>query len=308
MLRKVSNSSTSKQELMASYGSLQSLSSSSLLGLPRLFSSFVSKSCPDSESMMSPTSILDSKSCSSFTNPFWSDTNSCKSPKQESKISRDKLDSRGVGLGLVDVLIQDDSDARIVKSDSKTVLFGSQLKIQIPHLTPSGVESPKSPPEFGIKTRNSYVGPFSPLLTPSPSKKSLFSSSNSSGNSPRVVSSISSSEMELSEEYTCVISHGANPRTTHIFDDCIVESCCGVSKLSESRKETPFSADHSLRFPSEDFLSSCNYCKKNLGQGVEIYMYRGEKAFCSSDCRYHEIELDEGIETPEFDDLYGTLL
>ncbi|GAA0174335.1 hypothetical protein LIER_27749 [Lithospermum erythrorhizon] len=306
MLRKVSNTTTSKQALMADYGSLQSPISASILGSPRLFSSFVPKSCPDSESMMSPTSILDSKS-SSFINPFWSDSNSCKSPKQESKIVWDKLGCRGVGLGLVDALIQENSDAKIVKSDSKNVLFGSQLKIQIPPLTPPGVESPKSPPEFGIKTRrNCHVGPFSPLPSPSRSKKSLVCSSNSSMNLPRVVSSLSASEMELSEEYTCVIYHGPNPKTTHIFDDCIVESCCGVSKFSESRKGNPFSGDCFMSFPSKNFLSFCHYCKKTLDQGNEIYMYRGEKAFCSSDCRYHEIELDEGIETPEFDDLYGT--
>ncbi|XP_016577279.2 FCS-Like Zinc finger 10-like [Capsicum annuum] len=41
-------------------------------------------------------------------------------------------------------------------------------------------------------------------------------------------------EMESSEDYTCVISHGPNPRTTHIFDNCIVERCCGVRKLREN--------------------------------------------------------------------------
>ncbi|MCD7463487.1 hypothetical protein HAX54_050725 [Datura stramonium] len=40
-------------------------------------------------------------------------------------------------------------------------------------------------------------------------------------------------EMESSEDYTCVINHGPNPRTTHIFDNCIVESYCGVRKLRQ---------------------------------------------------------------------------
>ncbi|EMS62216.1 hypothetical protein TRIUR3_26044 [Triticum urartu] len=35
-------------------------------------------------------------------------------------------------------------------------------------------------------------------------------------------------EMAMSEDYTCVISRGPNPRTRHIFDDCIVESCGDV--------------------------------------------------------------------------------
>ncbi|XP_055831233.1 uncharacterized protein LOC129900308 [Solanum dulcamara] len=41
-------------------------------------------------------------------------------------------------------------------------------------------------------------------------------------------------EMESSEDYTCVMIHGPNPKTTHIFDNCIIESCCGVRKLREN--------------------------------------------------------------------------
>jgi len=119
----------------------------------------------------------------------------------------------------------------------------------------------------------------------------------------RVVSAI---EMELSEDYTCVISHGPNPRTTHIFEDCIVESCCGGSGFSDSRKENGFFTDRLSSFPSESFLSICYSCKKNLGQGKDIYMYRGEKAFCSSECRYQQILLEEGMDKLEPDDDYGT--
>lgn len=44
--------------------------------------------------------------------------------------------------------------------------------------------------------------------------------------------------------------------------------------------------------PKTDFLSSCNMCRKKL-HGHDIYMYRGEKAFCSSECRYNQIVIDE---------------
>ncbi|XP_061963867.1 FCS-Like Zinc finger 12-like isoform X2 [Populus nigra] len=37
-------------------------------------------------------------------------------------------------------------------------------------------------------------------------------------------------------------------------------------------------------FWSKDFLSSCYLCKKLL-EGLDIFMYRGEKAFCSPECR-----------------------
>ncbi|XP_042518989.1 FCS-Like Zinc finger 14 [Macadamia integrifolia] len=45
-------------------------------------------------------------------------------------------------------------------------------------------------------------------------------------------------------------------------------------------------------FPTTDFLSSCHLCRKKL-HGRDIYMYRGEKAFCSTECRYQQIVTDE---------------
>ncbi|XP_059637114.1 FCS-Like Zinc finger 14-like [Cornus florida] len=45
-------------------------------------------------------------------------------------------------------------------------------------------------------------------------------------------------------------------------------------------------------FPASDFLSSCHLCRKKL-HGKDIYMYRGESAFCSEECRYRQIVMDE---------------
>ncbi|KAL3505938.1 hypothetical protein ACH5RR_031320 [Cinchona calisaya] len=303
---------------MADIGGLSSPSEkqrrpiSSIFSSPRLFTSFASKGLlTDSESLMSPTSILDSKPFSALRNSFWSDSTTPKTPKPENKLQLEKLESRSVGLGLTDAL-SDESDSNVCKQQSRMVVFGSQLKIQIPPLPPSVVvspadSSPKSPAAFGIKTRNSQMGSsFSPGLSPSSVRKSPFGSSNSglgSSNSPRIFSGLSLSEMELSEDYTCVISHGPNPRTTHIFDDCIVESCSG--QISSSRKPIDgFFINRSMGYPSDSFLSFCYNCKKNLGQGKDIYMYRGEKAFCSSDCRDKEMMLEEGMEISESDDIF----
>lgn len=44
--------------------------------------------------------------------------------------------------------------------------------------------------------------------------------------------------------------------------------------------------------PSPDFLNSCDLCHKKL-HGKDIFMYRGEKAFCSTECRYGQMVLDE---------------
>ncbi|XP_008803746.2 FCS-Like Zinc finger 5-like [Phoenix dactylifera] len=41
------------------------------------------------------------------------------------------------------------------------------------------------------------------------------------------------------------------------------------------------------------FLSSCGLCKRHLGPGVDTYIYRGEIAFCSLQCRQHQINLDD---------------
>ncbi|XP_073277947.1 FCS-Like Zinc finger 8-like [Primulina huaijiensis] len=298
---------------MADYEPLQSPKNnyrhriSSIFSSPKLFTDFVSKGSAETESLMSsPTSILDSKPFLALKNPFWSEPNTPKTPKPESKNLWEKLDSGKVGLGLIDVLIDEKSDPNVSKVDSRMVLIGSQLKIQVPPLLPpvlSPADSPKSPGDFGIKTRNSHIGSFSPRFSPSPIKKSPFSSSNSGA-----FSSLSASEMELSEDYTCVISYGPNPKTTHIFDDCIVESSSGVVKFSDSRKKIGFSSNQSMSYPSESFLSFCYNCKRNLGQGKDIYMYRGEKAFCSSDCRDKEMMLEEegGLEIRESNYVYGT--
>lgn len=273
---------------MADNGSLSSTdkyrkSSSYILSSPRLFTGFTSKVYTDTESIMSPTSILDSKPVPAIKTHFWSNgnTNSPRTSKPESRIHWDKLDSKGVGLGLVDALIDEISDPNLSKPESRMVLFGSQLKIQIPPLPSSFVspnsDSPMSPGDSGIKNRNSHLGSLSPLLSPYSSKKSPFGTTSSgleNSDSPRILC-LSADEMELSEDYTCVITHGPNPKTTHIFDDCIIESCCGVVGLSASlKKENGFDTYQTLHYPSESFLSFCYNCKKNLGQGKDIYMYR----------------------------------
>ncbi|CAH2068016.1 unnamed protein product [Thlaspi arvense] len=40
---------------------------------------------------------------------------------------------------------------------------------------------------------------------------------------PQDIIIIPTREMALSEDYTCIISHGPNPKTTHIFGDCILD-------------------------------------------------------------------------------------
>ncbi|PKA48931.1 hypothetical protein AXF42_Ash016447 [Apostasia shenzhenica] len=41
------------------------------------------------------------------------------------------------------------------------------------------------------------------------------------------------------------------------------------------------------------FLENCFLCRKRLLEGTDIYIYRGDRAFCSEDCRFSQICLDE---------------
>lgn len=41
------------------------------------------------------------------------------------------------------------------------------------------------------------------------------------------------------------------------------------------------------------FLKACGLCNRRLRPGKDIYMYRGEIAFCSSECRQQQMALDE---------------
>ncbi|KAJ4845260.1 hypothetical protein Tsubulata_034375 [Turnera subulata] len=294
MLRNRPRAVTSKQGLMSDNHISQSSSPqnhkkpiTSLFGTPPRLGGFtLSNGLPDTEPVMSPTSILGhtTKPFSSFKNPFFRDMNQPRSPKvvvSEKKCSWEKLESKGIGVALIDYAPTDkpnkDDSFSSKPAGNRMVLFGTKLKVQIPPLLPnstlSPAESPRSPAEFGIKTRN-------------PQLCATTGAGNCTGiqakDSPRVFTGcLTLSEMELSEDYTCVISRGPTPRTTHIFDNCIVENYCSLS-------------DKSCSSP-KDFLSFCFTCKKNLEQKNDIYIYRGEKAFCSHECRYQEMLLD-GIE------------
>ncbi|XP_062219813.1 FCS-Like Zinc finger 8-like [Phragmites australis] len=102
-------------------------------------------------------------------------------------------------------------------------------------------------------------------------------------------------EFADSEEYTCVIARGANPRTTHILGGGetleVHKGAVGGCRKPIFSIE-PFS-DHPSPSPSP--LASvasgrCGCCMKRLQEDRDIYMYLGENAFCSNECRKGYIE------------------
>ncbi|KAJ3687381.1 hypothetical protein LUZ61_016545 [Rhynchospora tenuis] len=187
----------------------------SLFPSRRLFMGLSPKVFSESDSSMSPTSVLDSKALPCISSPPSISNSGQKKPPS---------------LGLAEALDNDQHSfiSNSPRKDRRMVLFGSQLNIQVPSI------------EFGVKNKESKLALLSPVR--------------------RYIVSPKEFETDLSEEYTCVISHGPNPRTTHIFDDCVINGDLGNLKL-------------------DDLLTSCHAhaCKNNQGQGNEDTFYRREK-------------------------------
>ncbi|CAN8300857.1 unnamed protein product [Cochlearia groenlandica] len=101
---------------------------------------------------------------------------------------------------------------------------------------------------------------------------------------------------EEEEDYTLVTCHnGFNGSCkTRVYDKDGVE--CYTSKVNEDdHRERLFVVDvctESPVFHDLGFLNSCYLCRKTL-HGQDIFIYRGEKAFCSTECRSSHIANDE---------------
>ncbi|ESQ34882.1 hypothetical protein EUTSA_v10008681mg [Eutrema salsugineum] len=104
-------------------------------------------------------------------------------------------------------------------------------------------------------------------------------------------------EIDLSEEYTCVTSRDGVTRV--YYNDGEFEFC---QNRSDSDRRWDKSMDIADKSPAKKrevlrdtpyFLSLCCLCKKKL-QGKDIYMYKGDKGFCSVECRSVNI-LEENL-------------
>ncbi|KAG8074617.1 hypothetical protein GUJ93_ZPchr0006g43387 [Zizania palustris] len=43
------------------------------------------------------------------------------------------------------------------------------------------------------------------------------------------------------------------------------------------------------------YLESCFLCKRSIAGDRDIFMYRGDAAFCSEDCRDEQMEMDDAL-------------
>ncbi|KAF8027936.1 hypothetical protein BT93_E0766 [Corymbia citriodora subsp. variegata] len=111
-------------------------------------------------------------------------------------------------------------------------------------------------------------------------------------------------EVDCPDNYTYVTCHGPDKSFTKVYYDGGLDcprqherSCRGaVADDGVSRgPSSKIASEEEEGFPvfqALDFLSSCHLCGKNL-HGRDIYMYRGEKAFCSAECRSRQMMTDE---------------
>ncbi|KAI3812486.1 hypothetical protein L1987_17196 [Smallanthus sonchifolius] len=275
----------------------------------------------ESDSVRSPTSPLDFKV---FSKPNFGNL-PIRASSKANESTQKSWDCNKVGLSIIESLDDETkpSSGKILRSsNSKSILFGPQMRIfNSPSLKPASFDPfdllsyslPKNYAVFShthIKKSNPKLinalvqEPFAKFWSNSLDSANLGSNSTHSTTCPTnlnpgkdLVASLSASEIELSEDYTCVRKHGPNPKTTHIFGDCILErhenEFVAKSLKCEEHEIKPSEVVNS--YLSDDFLSFCYSCKKKL-EGEDIYMYRGEKAFCSWNCRSEEILIEEEME------------
>ncbi|CAH9141010.1 unnamed protein product [Cuscuta epithymum] len=156
--------------------------------------------------------------------------------------------------------------------------------------------TPRSPKHF--EEPNGVVGlGMVPLLKSSGSSRAVvlaISPRSSSASQSIPINGFSDNDYKMEEngmceEYTCVISQvGANQiRKVEYFNGELLGNACNTTDPhmdSVMGGTAPFGTAH--------FLSSCFLCKKQL-QGLDIFMYRGETAFCSIECRCKQMSMDE---------------
>lgn len=187
-----------------------------------------------------------------------------------------------VGLGLVDALTADDETGCSVHFGARSSFLDS-------------------------------IKPFLDLALPKTAAAVAVCRKKAAASSPAGVAATVDKANEYAddcEEYTCVISRGANPRTTHILAGETVEvrnrrgddvAGCrkvifSIEPLSDQNQKP--STSSSPAATASVASGRCCCCMKRLQENRDIFIYLGEKAFCSSECRegYIEEEIEEGEE------------
>ncbi|XP_062192924.1 uncharacterized protein LOC133896352 [Phragmites australis] len=62
------------------------------------------------------------------------------------------------------------------------------------------------------------------------------------------------------------------------------------------RPRATVTAASSRHAVSCSFLKACSLCRRELSPNKDVYMYRGDQGFCSEECRWQQILVDEARE------------
>lgn len=67
-----------------------------------------------------------------------------------------------------------------------------------------------------------------------------------------------------------------------------------VSSAFHNENDDEGEEEEEVNWPvTEELLKACFLCKRSFRDGKDIFMYRGDRAFCSEECRYRQIVVDE---------------
>lgn len=217
--------------------------------VPDLLVKLSTKCLTELDVVRSPTSPLDLKFFTGL------GTKSPRSSSLDASQNQKILLGDRVGLGLVDSLTDDNP----TPLGGRKVLLGSEMRIT-----------------DNLSRKNSSTAP---VQGGEPDQKDDSMSDGLKG------SIMSLDDIVNSEDYTCVVSRGPNPRTTHIFGDRVFEFQVEQLMPIDSK------GDDSMSLPVEvGVMSFCSFCSEKLKEGKDIYIYQGDKAFCSTECRENFME------------------
>lgn len=193
----------------------------------------LSTSLSELDVVRSPTSPLDLKFFAGLgtKSPRSSSLDAC----QNQKI----LLGDRVGLGLVDSL----ADENPTPLGGRKVLLGSEMRIT-----------------DNLSRKNSATAP---VQTEEVEQKDDNMSDGLKG------SMMSLDDIVNSEDYTCVVSRGPNPKTTHIFGDHVFELQVEHLMPGEIKDETNMPP-----LVKEGVMSFCSFCSEKLREGKDIYIYQ----------------------------------
>lgn len=213
--------------------------------VPDLLVKLSAKCLSELDVVRSPTSPLDLKFFTGLGNKSPGSSSSVDASQNQKILLGDR-----VGLGLVDSLT-DDNPAPL--GGRKVLFLGSEMRI-IDNL--SRKNSSTAPDQAGeVEQKDDNMS------------DELMGSAMSLG------------DIINSEDYTRVVSRGPNPRTTHFFGDRVFELQAEQLMPVESK------VDQSTSPVEDGLMSFCYFCSEKLKEAEDIYIYQGDKSFCSVECR-----------------------